>query len=53
MEQEWAAMAADLTFRLVHDRTRAHDDFYRGQLAIIETMLGFRKDLSDWREEHK
>jgi len=53
MEAEWADQLADLTFRLVRDRSRAHDDFYRGQIAQLEMNLGFRKDLKDWRSEHK
>ena len=52
MEAEWADQAADLTFRLVHDRAHLHDDFYRGQLAILEMMLGFRAELKDWKENH-
>jgi hypothetical protein len=53
MEAEWADQLADLTYRLVHDRSHAHDDFYRGQIAQLETNLGFRKELKDWRAEHK
>ena len=53
MEAEWADQLADLTYRLVHDRSHAHDDFYRGQIAQLEANLGFRKELKDWRAEHK
>ena len=43
---------ADLAFRLKHDRTKQHDDFYRGQLVSLEMMLGSRADLKDWKENH-
>lgn len=52
MEAEWADQQADLILRLVHDRSRLHDDFYRGQLATLEMMLGFREELKDWKENH-
>lgn len=53
MEAEWADQLADLNFRLAHDRTKQHDDFYRGQIAFCEMMLGFRAELKDWKETHR
>ena len=53
MEAEWADQEADLLSRLRHDRSHEHDDFYRGQLATLEMMLGFRKDLADWKADHR
>lgn len=50
MEAEWADQQADLQARLVHDRSHLHDDFYRGQLAMLELMLGFRDELKEWKE---
>ena len=53
MEAEWQEQVEDLLYRLAHDRSKMHDDFYRGQLASLEMNLGFRKDLKDWKEEHR
>ena len=53
MEAEWADQEADLLSRLRHDRSHLHDEFYRGQLATLEMMLGFREELADWKKEHK
>ena len=53
MEAEWADQLADLNFRLAHDRTHMHDDFYRGQIASLEMMLGFRQELKEWKQNHR
>lgn len=59
--QGWKLVEADLqnlldslVYDVVHEtKTMELTNFYRGQIAVLERVLGLRQELEGWKQEHK
>ena len=56
--QDCQAKAEDLRYKIVHKVPTTNDatieqTFQRGQIAVLEDLIGLEAELKEWRQSHK
>ena len=56
--QDCQAKAEDLRYKIVHKVPTTNDatieqTFQRGQIAVLEDLIGLEAELKEWRQTHK
>lgn len=57
----WSKLSSDLDvlrvgleYRLIHDlKSMEEINFFRGQIAILENLLGLPAELAEWKQSHR
>ena len=56
--EDCQAKAEDLRYKIIHNVPSTEDarvvqNFQRGQVAILEDIIGLESELKEWRQNHK
>jgi len=56
--EDCQAKAEDLRYKIVHKVPTTNDatieqTFQRGQIAVLEDLIGLEAELKEWRQSHK